>query len=106
MSIPSDTPNLIVDALALSESQNKFYLAHPDFRPIKCESDAPYYNGDKCIPCSAPTEYFDVKTLTCAACKAGEIYSKKSKKCKTINPLLLLDFDAPNLIIPYGMTIE
>jgi hypothetical protein len=71
MNIPVGTNNLLVDALALSEEQNKFYLAHPDFRPIVCEGATPFYNGEACVPCTEPTPLFNVATLKCDACKAG-----------------------------------
>lgn len=54
MSIPVSTNNLLVDPLALSEEQSKFYLSHPDFRPVVCETVSPYYTGAEagCIPCA------------------------------------------------------
>jgi hypothetical protein len=106
MNIPIKTPNLLVDALALSESQGNFYLQHPDFRPIVCDANTPFYNGDKCIACTAPTELFNVTSLTCDSCKAGEIYIPRRRACKPINSLLLLDLDAPNLLLPFGVTID
>jgi len=105
INIPTSTNNLLVDALALSEEQNKFFLAHPDFHPIVCEEATPFYNGEGCISCSEPTPLFNVDTLKCDTCKNDQVYIPIRRACRTVNCLLLLDFEAPNLLLPYGVTI-
>lgn len=101
------TCNLLVDALALSENQNKFLLEHPDFRPVVCPEDRPYYSGEGgCIACDEKFELFNVNTLACETCKSGEIYHPKKRACKPINPIYLVDLEAENLLIPEGVTLD
>lgn len=41
-------------------TQSQIKAANPSVKA--CSAATPYYNGVKCISCSTPTQYFNLKT--------------------------------------------
>lgn len=46
-----------------------------------CGNDTPFWNGLKCIACSAPNPIFNIATSQCTVCPKGTAYNDKTHTC-------------------------
>lgn len=46
-----------------------------------CPTNAPFYDGQKCVSCSDPTPIFDNSISRCSSCPSGTIYNANTHKC-------------------------
>jgi len=46
-----------------------------------CPMVTPYYNGNSCIACHAPTEYFNLKSRECESCNGTHQYNSSQRDC-------------------------
>lgn len=53
----------------------------PKSTDVLCTTNAPFYDGQKCVSCSDPTPIFDFSILRCSSCPSNTVYNSNTHSC-------------------------